>query len=225
MGASEILRRIGPGQTATLVQGTGNWREVRCERITDDSIQLSIARDQGDGTISFSSDVMLQTIIEGGVARIEGRLSALDPKNLLLGLRFTPSGGDLKVVNRRQSFRVNVAMRGRIRTVSASRSEEEENRSEWECVLKDISVGGAKLVVKQPPPHPGAIAVLELTLPTEEGGILLPCRIVTSHEGRHPPPMDSVVRVAYHELPARIESKLFRFVNWVQLDMIKRGVR
>lgn len=225
MGASEILRRISPGQTGTLIQGSGNWREIRCERITDDSIHLSIAKDQGDGTISFSSDVMLQTIIEGGVARIEGKLAALDSKNLLLGLRFTPNGSELKVVNRRQSFRVTVSLRGKLKAVSASRNEEEEKRSEWECLLKDISVGGAKLVVGHPAPHPGAIAVLTLTLPTEEGPILLPCRIVTAHDGRHPPPLDAIVRVAYHDIPARIESKLFRFVNWVQLDMIKRGVR
>jgi hypothetical protein len=37
--------------------------------------------------------------------------------------------------------------------------------------------------------------------------------------------MDTVVRIAYQDIPARIESKLFRYVNWVQLDMIKRGVR
>lgn len=223
MGASEILRQIAPGQVGTIIQGSGNWREVHCERVAEDSLQLAIVRDQGDGTISFSSKVQLQTIIEGGVARIEGTLAAIDSRNLLLGLKFTPAGDGIQVINRRQAFRVAVSLKAKL--LMTSRNGDDAKEEVWNCLIKDLSVGGAKMAVQHPAPHVHGLAILALSLPTEDHPLHIPCRVIMAQPGRNPPPLDTIVRIAYRDIPARVESKLFRYINWVQLDMIKRGVR
>lgn len=223
MAASDLLHQIAPGQLGSIHQDSGGWREVRCERVRDGALVLSLVKDKGDGSISLSRKVFLQTIFSGGVARIEGKLDALDPKNPQLGLTFSPSPGAVQLTNRRDAFRVEVSLRAKLR--GNATLDGENLKDEWDCALKDMSIGGAKLVLKSPPPHARSLGLIRLALPTEEQPLHLACNIVAAQSGRNPPPMDAVVRIAFHDLPSRMETKLFKYINWVQLDMIRRGVR
>jgi hypothetical protein len=37
--------------------------------------------------------------------------------------------------------------------------------------------------------------------------------------------MDAMVRVAFHSVTNRLENQLSRFINWAQIDMMKKGIR
>lgn len=222
MGANDFLSNIAPGQQGTLHQGEGHWREVRCVRVFEDSLQLSVVEGRGDGALSIFSTAYFQTIVEGGVLRVEGSLDSPDPGNATLGYRFTPSDKPIQKVNRRETFRVPVSLRGKLRGTAQGRDDTYDD--EWDCSLRDISVGGARLVLKSPPPFIRSLAVLRVTFQTEEQPIILPCKIIQTQPGKNPAPMDATVRLAFHT-NSRQESMLNRYVNWAQMEMLKKGLR
>ena len=223
MAASDLLCQIAPGQSGTLVQSGGRWREVRCERVSDTSVLLSISREQGEGDLTISSQSYLQTIMQGGVVRVEGVLEAIDPRNLNFGLKFHPLDKPPQLINRRQAFRVAVSLRGKLK---GSKDPEAENYDvEWDVALRDLSIGGTKLVVRSPAPHAGTHCALVIRLSEDDPQMLLPCRVIHSFPGRNPPPMDTLMRLAFHKISARQESTLFRYINQVQLEMLKKGLR
>lgn len=223
MAASDLLGQIAPGQSGSIHQDSGSWREVRCDRVSNGAVHLSLLREKGDGQLQLGARTFLQTVFERGVARIEGNLEAIDPKNPGFGIRFKPIAGAVQLTNRREAYRVPASLRAELR--GNVHPHEEGLKDHWPCAIKDISVGGVRLILKSPPPNVRTIGLLKLLLPTEETALHLAVKIISSQPGRNPPPMDAIVRGAFYELQPRMEAKLTKYVNWIQVDMIKRGLK
>lgn len=214
---------MGPGQIGTLLQGAGHWSEVRCERVCDDHVLFSVTPGKGEGRLTQVSEATFQTIAEGGVLRIDGQVLAIDGSDLYFGIKFIPKDQPLERINRREYFRIDVTMRGKLH--STTEVEDKEKRKEWDCVVRDLSVGGAKVLLRSPGPAPRSTVMLMLTLPPENHQLLLECKVVQTQTVRNPPPFDNLSRLAFTSVKGRMESILFRFVNWAQLELLKKGVR
>jgi hypothetical protein len=220
---SKFIRLVAPGQIGTISQGQKNWREVRCHTVNETEVFFTLVKGYGEGEIDLSRPSVFQVIGNNGILRCEGSLVGLDIDNENYGLKFSPGDKPHEVINRRQSFRVGISMRA---TLNGSALFENQNYDQkWECALRDISIGGVKLVLASPPPARGSQAMIELDLATESQPLLVPCIIVDSIMEKTPPPMDVVVRIAFHALTSHLEGVLSKYVNWVQLDMLKKGIR
>ncbi len=222
MAVDTILDYISPGQTGTINQGGEHWREVRCERIIDGSVILAVIPGKGEGHISLVSMTHLQIVIEGGLLRVEGELRNLESRESGASYIFTPHEQPVRIVNRREFFRVAVALKGRLKGTTEDKHDTYDN--EWEMLIRDLSVGGVKGLVKSPPPYPRTHAIIRIVPETEGKPLIIPCKVIQSMSHRSSPPHDSIVRLAFDVNP-RLESVLNRYVTWVQLELLKKGVR
>jgi hypothetical protein len=219
----DFLAQLSPGQIGILFQSKGNWREVRCHQVREDSAVLYVQQNKGEGSIAYGKKVVFQTICDTGLLRAEGIANGSDNGRESFGIEFIP-GDTIKVINRRQSYRVAASMSGKMAGTCAVINEEKYD-SEWDCSLRDISVGGAKLVLAPPAPATRSRAMLTFQLPTENRPIVLPCVVVAAVEGGNPPPMSTVVRLSFLGLTSRMENQLSKFINWYQLEMRRKGIK
>jgi hypothetical protein len=97
--------------------------------------------------------------------------------------------------------------------------------TEWTCAVRDLSVGGAKVVLASPPPAERSRIQLRLPLETEREPLLMTGVVLEASPGRNPPPMDAVVRFMFEDVTRRQENLLGSYVNRVQLDHSRKGVR
>jgi c-di-GMP-binding flagellar brake protein YcgR len=140
------------------------------------------------------------------------------------GAEFVPSKSPPQVVNRRAAFRVSSSLRVNVFGRTSDPSAETLD-SEWTGALRDLSVGGAKLVLASPPPAERSRIQLRLPLETEREPLLLTGVVLEASPGRNPPPMDAVVRLMFEEVTQREENLLGSYINRMQLDHSRKGVR
>ena len=218
MAVRDILSRLAPGQFGTLSQGAGKWREVHFKLVRDNSILLGIITTKGEGTISPETPALLQTMCDNGILRIIGNIKV----NAANDYDFFPHESHVNVVNRRESFRVPVSLRGEL---AGFKSSGETEKTIWKCTMRDMSLGGARLFVPSPAPAPKTQALLRIQFPTDDQPVVLSGIVAESLPKRSPPPMDAQVRMIFQGVSSRMENQLSRFITWVQIDMLKKGVK
>lgn len=223
MAVEEILRQLAPGQAAILSQGRDHWRETRIERITTGGVYLSVQTGRGEGIISSVGDTHFHTIIEGGVVKLSGQVTRDGAPGVETGFTFIPRDEPPKITNRRETFRVPVYIKGKLK--GTDKDNDENFDREWDITIKDISVGGLKGSVKSPPPHANTRAVLKLNPDAaNKYPLMLSCRIIQSVSVKNTAGGEIVVRIAFEHDP-RSESLLTRYVNTLQMATIKKGLR
>lgn len=186
-------------------------------------VVMQVQQGRGEGNLVVGKKLVFQTISDGGLLRAEGMLEGSGVDHAAFGLKFIP-GGQIKTINRRQSFRVSVGIKGKMAGTTMVTTEEHFD-SEWECAIRDLSVGGAKLVLASPGPSSRSKAMITFQLPTEDRPLVLRCVVVGVNEGANPKPMDTVVRLAFLGLTSAMENQLSRFINWYQLEMRRKGIQ
>lgn len=219
MAVNEVLSRIAPGQTGTLSQGTGKWREFLCREVLEDTVLLSLSKEKGEGSLTTSAPALFQTVCENGMLRCLGGIRQATVSTV----EFTPKMETFQIVNRRDAFRVPVSLKAEL--AGATKKSEETFNTVWPCSLRDMSIGGTKLMLGSPAPAPRSQALLRVQLPTEEKPVIISCLVIEATSKRSSPPMDAMVRVAFHSVTNRLENQLSRFINWAQIDMMKKGIR
>jgi hypothetical protein len=223
VAARELLSQLAPGQDAQISQGAGNWRNVRCEEIRRDCVFLVVIPGQGQGVVSLGNRTLLQTQTTRGVLRCVGTLRGGATVDERFGTEFVPSKTPPQLINRRAAFRVSLSLR--VRLFGTPDPSAETLDTEWTCALRDLSVGGAKVVLASPPPAERSRIELHLPLETESEPLIMTGVVLEASPGRNPPPMDAVVRLMLEEVTRREENILGSYVNRVQLNHSRKGVR
>lgn len=223
MAVEEILKHLSPGQAVILSQGRDHWREVRIDSVTGGEVRLAVHSGKGEGIISLVSETSFHTIIEGGVVRMTGDVTRIGPPGAETGFTFIPTKDETPVItNRRETFRIQVHMKGKLRGTAENLVDNFDR--EWDITIKDISIGGLKGFVTSPPPHANTRAVLRITPENLDYPLILSCRVLQSLPVKNIPPHDALVRIAF-EHDTRSESILNRYVNHLQINNLKKGLR
>ena len=98
-----------------------------------------------------------------------------------------------------------------------------ENRP---CVLRDVSLGGARLAMASPPPRAGENGLLHMQT-GEAGEVLrnLQCTVVQGKASVFSLPFDALVRVRFVSLSPALEARHSRTLTRIQLEMLRTGLR
>lgn len=224
MEVNELLTRLAPGQNGIIYQGPGNWRQVSCREVVGGSVMMLVHDDTGEGEITLDDVVAFKTRCDNGLLRVEGILKSSDSDRAGGPLQFKPSS-DAKVINRRQAFRIESELSARmVGTACAAAPQKERHNYEWECVLRDLSVGGANAALPSPGPAPHSLATITFSLPTEDEPLTIECEVIEVTEEATNPPLPTMVRLMFTGLNSRVENQLGKYVNWVQLETRRQGL-
>lgn len=166
-------------------------------------------------------------------------------------LLFEVDSDGVKKLNRRDSYRVSVSLKGEILGLGPSELSSGESDLSAQVVspmaepkleelgsrfasrarpvvIQDLSLGGARLAVAPPGPAPGDQALLHLKLGIERGDALrnLPCVVLERSEAdRTVSAPAHLLRVRFHPLTPSVEGRLSRFLSKVQLERSKTAAR
>lgn len=236
---SPFLQRKG-----VLSQGGDAWAEAVCVGALGDALLLSPIPRRGSGGFRPGAPASFRIVSSSGLLAATGTLQ--DPgaqaseelTRHALALRVAPGG--VERVNRREFYRVNVGVSGKVIFCPPAAPAEGAARSGLPslealgrsfaspprpCVVKDLSLGGARVAVGSPAPRAGERAFLTVVIGPAEALGPLPALVVHGREGAHPAPTDASVRLRFDRLPAALEGRLNRYLTQMQRDQLKAGVR
>lgn len=235
-----------------LSQATGAWGDVVCIDADDRHVDLAPVRPEGRLPLLLGEPAVFQFAESTGLVIVTGIFAG--PATVVVNgvpqeaLRLDLGPGALERRNRRDSFRVALALNGEFLPLG-SKELTEALRDLWSrpskgsalphleslarslsdrarpCVLKDLSLGGARLALAAPTPGPGERALLHVALDNQEWVRNLPCVVVQAHSGALSGALDALVRLRFASLPPGIEGRLGRYLARAQLEQLKRGVR
>lgn len=159
-------------------------------------------------------------------------------------LRLTVDPTAVERVNRRAHYRVSSLMKGEIAFLAEEEPAGESSdpgqggagaplaqgslkalAERRPCLIRDLSLGGARLSLPSPPPRPGRRVLLDLALAPKQVLGDVPATVVEVRPGAHPSPLDAEARIRFESLAPAAESRLARYINGLQLEMLKKGIR
>lgn len=217
-----------------------------------DRLLLAPAREAGRFALDPEGPASFRIAEPSGLLAVAGTLAGFEPVTVNgvthRALRLNFSRGGVERQNRRNHFRVMVQLKGEIvplgpgtvaaalRHASAGRASDSAQphaeslgralqAAARPCLVRDLSLGGARLSVASPAAAPGGAALLHVALDADEVIRNIPCEVLQSRVGTFPGPFDALVRVRFTSLPAPLEGKLGRFIARVQLEDLRRGIR
>lgn len=243
-----VLQRKG-----LLFGGASELGQATCVEVREQTLVLVPLSSLPLNTPNLDGTLLFQISNPSGVLRVPGRLVGTTKTFIggviqhAIALAVDPEA--VEQLNRRAHYRVSSALKGEITIIHSEdlsaeleiilreRAQCAETRSRLHllsetiangprrCVIRDLSLGGARLSTESPPPRPQDVAILDLAL--GPGDVLrhLMCEVVEGRPGRTPPPLDTQVRVRFSGLSRKEESRISRYVAQVQREMLKKGIK
>jgi hypothetical protein len=245
--AAQVLQRRG-----LLSQGAGAWGEVVCIDAEEGRLYLAPLRRDGSFSLAADRPAAFQLTDASGLVVVTGLYAGAVQVNVngvpqeAFRLDVLPDGVERR--NRRDHFRVTVTLKGELLPLGP-REIPDALRESWSapvrgsalphleslarslsgrarpCVLKDLSLGGARVALASPSPSPGEKALLHIALEAGEAVRNLPCAVVQSRPAALAGPLDALVRMRFIGLAAPVEGRLGRYIARVPVEQLKRGVR
>ncbi|HSH68689.1 MAG TPA: PilZ domain-containing protein [Deferrisomatales bacterium] len=196
----------------------------------------------------------LQFADASGILQFNGVLTGEEPARLKgvahRALRFEVDLASATHSNRRASYRVGVTLKGELALferdeLGPPRPSEPGGRRNLPdgaqgglansahlirarkrpCIIQDLSLGGARVRMAEPPPRVGQTAVLDIAL--APGDVLrnVEATVVQGGSGGGLPEFGAYARLRFHPMPRTAEARLARLISQVQLQTLRRGVR
>lgn len=245
--AAPFLQRRG-----LLTQGSKPWGEVLCLDTEEGCLYLAPTGGTQAFPLDATGPAAFLVADATGLFSVRGTLSGIRQVTVngvsQRAVRLDFPAGAVERQNRRGTYRVSVQLRGELYPLGPGGVAEALRRSRVDagrgsrlphleglarslaakarpCVVRDLSLGGARLALTSPPPPPGESALLRFAFGDDGVRQDLPCTLLQSRPDTFAAPFDALVRLQFTDLPAPIEGRLGRFISRVQLEDLKKGIR
>ena len=170
-----------------------------------------------------------------------------DVSHSVFELELDPNG--IERLNRREHYRVDVMLKGELAKLSEKDapawnriqgrgSREPGSTSSLDtpfrwmvqqdrqpCLVRDLSIGGARVTTTSLAYRAGHKAVLDIALVPGEILRCLPCEVVEAYRVEAPPPFQFEVRLRFTYISGPTEAHLSRYIAQVQRELIQKGIK
>jgi hypothetical protein len=224
-----------------------------CLEVIDRTLILAPISKVGSPPLAAGRRTLFEVLDPSGVTHVSGQLEG--PQDVEIqgvlhpALRLDVDLGSVKWMNRRAFYRVAVGIKGEIAVFSANEVPQFDGAGRPQravrplpelqlkavaksvasrrrpVILRDLSVGGARLSMGSPSPEIGQTALLDLALDHADVLCNLFCAVVDARAGVSPPPFDTQVHLQFVSPPPKHEARLSRYVANIQREMLKKGIR
>ncbi len=223
----------------------------RCVDLTGPRLLLAPLRGAGHRPVDPGTPASFEVPTPLGIARVTGTVTG--PLQAVLGgtpleaFQLTAGPGGFERVNRRAAYRLSITLKAEmivlegspdgdpgLASLAAARAPGEsglqalarglEERRK-PCLVRDISLGGARLSVPEPLIPRGAWVLLDVRFGPDEVVRNLAGMVLECVGNVYLPPFPGEARVRFHGLPARTQSRLSQLIVRAQVELIRKGVR
>jgi len=243
----KVLQRQG-----TLLQGAAALVEVLCVDVRRTTLVLTPLT-KAESPLAVERACRFQFTDGSGLFQISGSLDGTDrvtvngvTHHVLL---FKAEDASPVHLNRRESFRVSVSLKGELAVfrsdeLRALQTNEEPVREiltsspgrleelyrlvkdrKRPCVLLDISLGGARVALPPPAPRIGQVAFMDIALGPGDVLLNISGSVVQGINGRGRGEFRAQARLRFDALSGKTEARLAKLINKVQVENLRQGVR
>lgn len=236
-------------QSGVLYQASSSRGGVVCVDVRGSTLLLAPITGFGEKDFEVAQEARLEVVTSAGILRVRGTLAGVRqieingvPQRVAL-LEATLE--EIERVNRRAHHRVSVTLKGTLTVLEPAEVDQIQAGNEsapgaWSriealadtfaersrsCVVRDLGLGGARLVTVPPRPERGAFCFFDLALGPEQKLRCLPARIIEVRPLSDTPPPEFEIRMRFEGLARSAEAQLSRYLTKRQLELLRKGIR